>query len=121
MSEERATVDRLADAQVGDTIWVLKDCWRRPYQWGLNTIIATTRVSVQTVTGGFLRRGGASLTYRGYTPPCIAFGQAEYEAFHWRHQHFSELLRAVEACRDLNDLKEIARIVGYDWKELRNG
>jgi len=119
---DRSTVDFLNDATVGDLVWFYDGNRNRfdpdgKYEgrgvWNLAPIKAETRRSFMVQYSKFDRKSGAPMATGGYTSPYKIRGQKEYEALVWMREHSRKIIAAVERCRDIDKLKQVAEIVGY--------
>ena len=118
---DKATVEYLAQAEVGDMVWVF-DAERghyvdRVYQgrgvWLLAKVTETNKASVSAWGGKFDRKTGYARFSGGWASRNVAAGQSEYEARLWISENKRSLVDAVSAVNDIDVLKAIADLIGF--------
>lgn len=118
-----ATVDFVKDAKVGDTVWCF-DTNKSRYNidgkyvgrggWDLQKIVSETRQSFSLSSGAkFKRKTGEQMATGGWAAWYSICGQKEYEASRWMKDNSLALARAVEKCRNIDSLMQIAALAGY--------
>lgn len=120
---ETWAVERIADAQPGDTIWVF-DSQQIRYEngtykgrgvWRLLTVKSVNRRSLTTHSGVKLdRKTGAQLDTRGYSGTYRGYGNTEKCDKEWRDQHGHRIMRRVETHATTDQLRQIFRLLGMD-------
>ncbi len=103
---ERATVDYIADAKVGDFVWLVKDKWK---SW-TPELVRIDAVKIKYAKAGnheFDKYTGFGRSFGGYTASEQFFGETEL----WvRKNHFS-IVKAVQEL-SAEDLMKVAQLLG---------
>lgn len=117
-----ATVDRIADAKVGDVVWLL-DTQKALHDaagkylgrgvWELRPIDAETRASFIVEYSKFDRKTGHERARSGYSSTRTIFGEQEKEDHEWLYKHRHALIAAIHAS-DAGTIRRIADVIG--WK-----
>lgn len=116
-----ATVNFIHEAKTGDTVWHL-DGHRNAYVdgeyvgrgvWNLEQVKEETRRSLKVHYSKFDRKTGSQMATGGFSASHMILGQKEYDALMWMTTHSRKIIAAVEHCRDIDKLRQIAEIVGY--------
>lgn len=123
MTTEPQPVERLADAKVGDHVW-LYDSQQANYVdgeyqgrgvWRIVEITGENRTSFIVWRGTkFDRRTGEERDTRGFTPSYHIYGAVERENHIWRGRNRAKIAQLVERLDDVAKLKAIAEIVGFE-------
>ncbi len=117
--------DYIKDAEIGDTVW-LYDLNANNYnedrkyvgrgKWYLVKVDGKTRQSLICHNDKFDIATGHARGRSGFTPTMTLYGQKEYEKRAWLQKNETDVKRAVERCNDVEVLKRIAELVGYEEK-----
>lgn len=124
---DRASVERIAEASVGDWVWEFRseqaryDRKTKEYLgrgvFVLTQIAGSNRASfflAKEAKQGYDRKTGAIRPRSGYTSGDFLAGQCEREAREYLAQHAYRLADAIRACKDVDVLREVAKLIGYD-------
>lgn len=120
MTEEKVTVDRLADAKTGDFVWEFDANLSRyvngKYEgrgvFKLARIESETRQSFIINRTKFDRNSGIERVRNGFTSGRHLFGDLDKEDFVWMDENRYRLLAALERC-DCSTLRKVADLIGW--------
>lgn len=117
-----ATVDRIADAKVGDVVWLfdtqqaLHDAYGKYLGrgvWKLHPIVSETRASFVLNYSKFDRKTGSERARSGHSSTLFIFGEKDKDDYEWRCRHRRSIVNEVESA-STETLRRIADVIG--WK-----